>query len=190
MKKISLLLVLTFLCTKMSFAQENCDELKTQLTDKNKTITELKNDISSLEKDIEYFKETLNLLNSEISTEIKDVEFKINTVKGNSNTGQVIVEGVLVNNGTTRSLQKHKAMSFDPQGNKIITYNMTIGGDTHKLEKLYKDVPTKFTVTFDQIVEGTPMIKLIMMDFYSKKVNTYKSDDLEVVLKNLAIEWN
>ncbi len=189
MNKAVILIILAVFCLKTSFGQEDCSELKNQLAQKEATIDNQKKEILRLKKDIEYYKETLDLLDSKTSTENKNVSFKINAITGNTNTGEVVIEGILINNGPLRSIQKQKSENFDPKGNKETTYNMTIGGDDTRIEKLYKDVPTKFAVSFKQTTEETPMIKILTMTFYSKIANTYKNDNIEVVFKNLPIEW-
>ncbi|MFV0591641.1 MAG: hypothetical protein ACK5M7_09670 [Draconibacterium sp.] len=188
MNKTVILIILAVFCLKTSFGQEDCTELKNQLSqkeqiitkqlsdikEKNATIDNQKIEILRLKKDIQYYKETLDLLDSKISTENKNVSFKINAITGNTNTGEVLIEGILINNGPLRSIQKQKSENFDPKGNKETTYNMTIGGDDTRIEKLYKDVPIKFAVSFKQLIEETPLIKILTMTFYSSIANTYK----------------
>lgn len=157
-----------------------------ELTEKNEIIVEKQNKISKLESEIEYYKKTLNLFNSKISTENKNVTFKINSVIGDSNTGKIIVEGILINNGIIRSIQTKRVKAFDPKGNGINKFKMSVGNET-RIEKLYKDVPIKFTIELEQIIEGTPIIKALIIDFYSNV--GYKRDGLSIVFKNLSVKW-
>lgn len=162
------------------------ENLKTK-NEKQKIILDTKeNEISKLREEIKYYKETLNLINSKISTKYKDIEFKINSVIGNSNTGKIMVEGIFINNGVLRSIQCYKAKIFDPQGNGVNSFSVLVGNEK-RIDKLYKDIPTKFSVELEQVIEGTPVLKFLMIDFYSKI--GYKSDDINVVFKNLKIKW-
>jgi hypothetical protein len=178
--------------SKTELLKENT-ELKVQnekhksiiILEENK-ISEMNNQISKLNKEIKYYKETLNLFSSKIETNYKDVNFKINSVVGNSNTGKIMVEGILVNNGLTRSIQGYKSKVFDPKGNGIDSYKILVGNGT-RIDKLYKDIPTKFSVELEQVIEGTPVLKALMIDFHSNV--GYKSDKINVVFKNLSIKW-
>ena len=187
MKKLQKLSLLTILSITPLFAQEDCTELKVDLTNKEAEIVKQQNNISKLENDIIYYKETLKLLNAKISTETKNVTFKINSVIGDSNSGEVIVEGILINNGALRMIQAFRGAAFDPKGNGIKKNKMSIGNDGIRVDKLFKDIPTKFSLTFTQIIEGTPMIKILMAEYISRLGK--KSDNLEVVFKNLPIQW-
>ena len=153
--------------------------LKSELNKKESVINEQLNEI-------EYYKQTLSLFESRISTESNDVMFKINSVEGNSNTGKVIVEGILVNNGPLRSIQGHKSNAFDPKGNGIKSYKVKLGNEK-RINKLLNDVPTQFNVEFEQIIEGTPTIRALIVDFYSNIGN--RRDNINVVFKNLDIDW-
>ena len=169
--------------TELKVQNEN---LKNE-NEKQKIIVNTKeNEISKLKEEIKYYKETLNLFSSKISTKYKDLNFKINSVIGNSNTGKIMVEGIFVNNGVLRSIQGQKAKIFDPQGNGVNSYKVLVGNEK-RIDKLYKDIPTKFSVELEQIIEGTPVIKSLMIDFYSRL--GYKSDDISIVFKNLTIKW-
>ncbi|MCI2230023.1 hypothetical protein MC378_12665 [Polaribacter sp. MSW13] len=178
--------------TKSELLKQNT-ELTVQIenlkneNEKQKTIVDIKeNEILKLKEEIKYYKETLNLFNSKISTKYKDLDFKINSVIGNSNTGKIMVEGIFVNNGVLRSIQGQKAKIFDPKGNGVNSYKVLVGNEK-RIDKLYKDIPTKFSVELEQIIEGTPVIKSLMIDFYSRL--GYKSDDISIVFKNLTVKW-
>jgi len=159
--------------------EEQNEKLKTELLNKENVIQNLK-------KEIVYYKETLQLMESKISSEDKEVTFKINNVQGDSTTGKVFVEGILINKGATRRIQGWKASAFDPKGNGIMSYQVKLG-KYNSIEKLLKDVPTNFNLELEQIVEGTPIITALIIDFYSR-IGT-KSDNLNVVFKNLRIDW-
>lgn len=193
MKKMNLLTYVLILSTTIVLGQTNCTELeadnaslKSELITKDGIITTQNVTIDQQKKEILYYKETLALINSKITTENKEVTFKINSVTGNSDTGTVMIEGILINNGVLRSIQGHKANAFDPKGNGIMSYKMTVGNET-RIAKLLKDIPTKFTVELNEIVSGTPIITALLIDFYSNV--GYKKDALNIVFKNLNVHW-
>ncbi len=161
-------------------------KLKATLNVKENEITQLNNQVIKLDEEIKYYKKTLNLINSKIETKFKDVDFKINSVTGNSNTGKITVKGILINKGVLRSIQGKSSKIFDPQGNGINSFKVLVGNET-RIDKLFKDVPTKFSVEIEQVIEGTPVIKILMIDFYSNI--GYSSDNINIVFKNLSINW-
>lgn len=167
--------------------QENNRKIETELTKKEAIITSQLENISKLEKDISYYKETLDLMNSKISKVTKDVTFKITSATGDTNTAEVLVEGILINNGGLRSMQIYKTEAFDPKGNSL-KYGALNIGLTKRVSKLFNDIPTKFTATLKGAAEGTPMIKSLMIEFISKK--TGPQETLTVAFKNIPIIWN
>lgn len=183
MKKI--LLVLSLLIFSFNiFSQAKANKTESKLD----SIIQAKDaEIEKLKKEIEYYKQTLNLFNSKIESENKDVTFKINSIVGDTSTGYVTIEGILNNNGVIRSLQTHQTELIDAQGNTATIYDMSLGDDI-RLEKLRKDRPVKFTVTIKTIIEGTPVIKSLTMKFHSSV--GFKDDPIEVVFTNLSIDWN
>ncbi|QXP53658.1 hypothetical protein [Cellulophaga sp. HaHa_2_1] len=193
MKKMNLLTYVLILSTTIVLGQTNCTELesdnaslKSELITKDGIITTQNVTIDQQKKEVLYYKETLALINSKITTENKEVSFKINSVTGNSDTGTVMIEGILINNGVLRSIQGHKANAFDPKGNGIMSYKMTVGNET-RIAKLLKDIPTKFAIELNEIVSGTPIITALLIDFYSNV--GYKKDGLNIVFKNLNVHW-
>ncbi len=184
--KIQLLTASALFLFSYTNAQENCAALKSTLSQKESIIATQNSTISKLTKDVEYYKETLNLMSSSISMVEKDVSFKINSVIGNSSTGKVVIEGILVNNGVVRSLQSQQSNATDPQGNRSTSYVMSLGGET-RIPKLNSEVPLKFMIEYSDIKPNTTDIKQLVMTYFSM-VN-YKKDDISVTFKNLSIDW-
>ncbi|MDO6473304.1 hypothetical protein [Maribacter sp. 1_MG-2023] len=193
MKNTQLIIGFVLLFLVNGYSQSNntdykseVDNLKKELTTKDNIIVSQNDKMDKLEKDIEYYKETLNLISSKISTKDNDVTLKINSVVGNSNSGVVNINGILINKGAVRPVQGQKAYATDPQGNGIMSYKLKIGG-LSRVDKVLKDVPTKFTIELEQIVEGTPMLASLIIDFYTR--SGYNKDKLNVTFKNLNIIW-
>jgi len=185
MNKIQLTIFAVFLAIN-TYGQSEAAQLKEQNEKLKTELIKKETLIEDLNKQIVYFKETLELIESKISTENKEVTFKINTVQGDSATGKVLVKGILINNGVTRRIQGWKANAFDPKGNGIMSYQVKLGRDK-SIDKVLKDVPINFNVELEKLVEGTPIITALIIDFYSKI--GIQSDNLNVVFKNLSIDW-
>jgi len=186
MAKSNLLNYLLLLSTITIFGQVDCKELQSKLTKTNKINSSQITTITKQEIEIQYLKETLNLVNSKISSKNKGVLFKINSVIGNSDTGKIIIEGLLVNNGVIRSIQVSNANAFDPQGNGMMSYKMSVGSQM-RIGKLLKDIPTKFTIEFSEVALETPVITALIIKFHSNV--GYKNDALSVIFKNLNVSW-
>jgi len=180
MKKITIFIVFAIFCLT-SVAGQNSTNTET----KDETISKLQNEVSKLEKEIEYYKKTLDLLNSKITAQDQNVEFKINSVIGDLNTGKVTIEGIVINNGVLRSLQGHQANAFDPQGNEIQTFDVIAGAD--RIKELQKDIPAKFKIVFKSTVPNTPILKSLNLKFYSWV--ELKQADVSVTFRNIPIEW-
>jgi len=181
MKKITTFIVLAIFCVTFITGQNS-----TNIQTKDEIILDLQNNIIKLEKEIEYYKETLNLLNSKIVAQDQNVDFKIVSVIGDSNTGKVVIEGILINNGVLRSIQGHEANAFDPQGNEIRTFEVAVGANK-RIAELHKDITVKFSVEFKNVVSETPILSALTLKFYSNV--EHKSNNLSVTFRNISIEW-
>ncbi|WP_324023508.1 hypothetical protein QSV08_11665 [Maribacter sp. BPC-D8] len=186
MKKLQLLSILTLLFISSAFGQIDTKELESENQKLKAEIVIKKETISKLEGEVNYLKETLDLIDSKISKDEKDVSFKINLVEGDLDTGKIIIEGILINNGVVRSIQGQKANAFDPKGNGINSYKVKFG-DVAKISKLLKDVPVKFNIELDPISDAPPILKALTVYFYSNV--GYKKDPINVVFKNLNVIW-
>ena len=182
MKKMTFILALAIFCISFISGQNSTD-----IQIKDEIISVLKNRVEILEKEIEYYKETLDLLNSSMTAQDQDVEFKINSVIGNSNTGQIVIEGILINNGVLRSIQGWQSNAFDPQGNEIRALSGVSVGAGGRIAELHNDIPAKFRVEFKNTIPKTPMFRSLTIKFYSS-VGIY-SADLSVMFRNIPIEW-
>ena len=107
-------------------------------------------------------------------------------VTGDSNTGKVVIEGIVINEGVLRSIQGQVANCFDPQGNETITYQLTVGADK-RLDQLNREIPVKFSVTFNSIPKA-PLLSALSLKYYSRV--DIRSNDLTVMFRNISIDWN
>lgn len=187
MKKLKLFSILTILSITTTFGQTDCDKLKSENQELNSELTKKKEivliqseSISKLESEVKYLKETLNLLNTKTIKESENIIYRINSVKGNSDEGIIIIEGLVENKGAVGKFQTAGVELIDPKGNQYKTFK-TIFGETSYIPKFQRNLPTKFTIKFDKIVDETPVIKAFIFNFYGKKSN--------VIFKNLPVTW-
>ncbi len=186
MKQLSLTLLFALFISPI-FAQQNCDEIKTELNDKNEIINLQNNNISQLEKDIEYYKEALGLLNSKTVVKQDGFILKINSVTGISNNGVIIIEGLVENKNELRALRKnaYKTIIYDSKGNNYKAAEVKFGNFDH-LQEFQKDLPVKFTITFRNITEEMPVINNLTAIFTNRTGKEYE----KMIFKNLTVNWD
>jgi hypothetical protein len=181
MRKFAFFITLAIFCASTMKGQNSAD-----IQTKDAIILELQNNIAKLEKEIEYYKTTLDLLNSKIIAEDQNVEFKINLVTGDSNTGKIVIEGIFINNGVLRSIQGWQANAFDLQGNEMRTFAVAVGSGG-KIPELHRDIPTKFRIEFTNSIPDTPMLTALTIKFYSSV--GIRSNDISIMFRNIPVEW-
>ncbi|MBJ2173047.1 hypothetical protein JBL43_02280 [Aureibaculum sp. A20] len=186
MRKLQLLSLFTIISLTSAFAQEECDQFKTELNKKEAKIATQKDAIAKQQKEIAYYKETLHLINSKISTESNDVTFKITSATGDANTAEIHVEGIMINKGVLRMMQIGRTEAFDPKGNSLKYSKLNIGLG-RRVDKLFNDVPVKFSATLKGAIEGTPFIKSLVVEFYTKSNGPQKT--ISVAFKNIPVVW-
>ncbi len=174
------------------FGQTDCQKLKMENETINKELVKVKeeksvlsNRITELEKQVVYFKEALNLLNTKDKLESEKIIYRINSVKGSLDNGTITVEGLIENKGAVKSFQGQQNQLTDPKGKSYISYGMIFGKNElgsviSRIDKFKRNLPTKFTITFKEIEDETPMIKSLSIKVFDRK---------EVVFKNLKIIW-
>ncbi|NJB35291.1 hypothetical protein [Croceivirga sp. JEA036] len=192
MKKIQLLGILMTLLISSLQAQTDCSELKSkneklisELTEKNGILSVQKERIEKLESEINYYKETLNLLNSKITGEGNNVIFKINSVKGKTDLGKIIIEGLIENKGAVGKFQSKSIELTDPQGNIYKSSKVSFGGESY-LPQFQKNLPVKVQIEFDKIIDESPIMKAMVWSIYGGQ---RFGASYTVIFKNLAVEW-
>ena len=181
MKRTTFLIALAIFCVTSTTGQNSTD-----IQAKDKIILDLQNQVAKLEKEIEYYKKALNLQNSNVTAEDQGVEFKINSVNGNLNTGIIVIEGILINKGVIRSIQGREANAFDPQGNEIRTIAVSVGAGG-RISELNREIDVKFRVEFKNSISEVHIFRNMTIKFYSSV--DYKSSDISVTFRNVSIEW-
>ena len=141
MKKAHLFGLLAFLLIANTYGQEDCSELNIKLDAKDEIIAGQQQNISKLESDVKFYKESLDLINSKISVKQDDFVFKINSVTGKSDNGVIIVEGLVENTGALRALRSstYKTYIYDTKGNNYKASEIKFGNLDH-LQEFQKDL--------------------------------------------------
>ena len=171
MKKTTLI-ILSILSFGQINSQQTPKELKNEVIKLKSKVQKMsieienkKNIIEKLNKENIYYKESLYLVNSEPKVEKNNFEFKITSAKGDINTGKVYITALVENKGLAVKFNPNKSDFTDPKGNNYSSFNHKVGKFSY-IEKLQKNVPTKFIFEFDKVIEQIPMIKSLTMYIY------------------------
>ncbi len=190
MNKHQLLTFLIFLLLSSSYGQTDCSKLETnnqtlksELDKKNGIIDSQAQELSKLKTQNNYFKETLDLLNTTNSKEGDKVLYRINSVEGNLSVGTISITGTIENLSIVKRWQSKKIKIIDLKGN---AYNgkLRFNDGTWSIAQFQKNIPIKFTVTFNKILEETQIIRALMFDMYGANGKGHI-----VTLKNLEVQW-
>jgi len=182
MKKIQLLSIFTFLLISSSYAQTECD-----CDEKDAFIADQTHKISKLEGEIKYYKEALNLLNSNMKEEANDFIVKINSARGNKANKTVTVEGLLENKGEVRNTvntTEHLSLMYDPKGNGHKPKSINFGKQTH-IKDFQKGLPVSFTMIYTGIEEEMPTITnltISLADRSGREAGT-------MIFKSIPVSW-
>ncbi len=192
MKKLNLIIIFIIL-SFVSYGQTNCSELKeknktlvSKLSKKDETIKIQNRNILKLKTEIKYYKETIGLLNTRIQKEKENIIFRINGVKGKSDEGLIIIEGLIENKGAVDKFQVATIELVDPKGNQYKTYKYKFGEDSY-IPKFQRNLPIKFNIKFDKIIDETPIIKALILNIYGG--SKYPGRTYKVMFKNLPVSW-
>ena len=169
MKKLFTTLFLIPLATSL-YAQTPCDDLKSEN--------------AQLKKDVVYLKETMQLLNSKVTSTIENIEFSINEVIGNKETNEVEIIGIYKNLGAMKTFQARDAKLIDPQGNQYQSYAINLTEKRARVENVRTDIPMKFSILFKGIDSKTPQIRLLSLRLYSQQTK-----NAEGTFENIDINW-
>jgi hypothetical protein len=186
MKSLTIFSFLTFFFSTITYSQNDCSVLKTELNKKNEIINTQNEQITNLEGDIKFYKESLDLVNSKISVKQDDFVFKINSAIGIRDNGIVIIEGLVENIGTLRALRSvaYNTYIYDTKGNNYKASEIKFGNLIH-LQEFQKDLPVKFKITFKNIGEEMPIIKNLTAVFCNRLGKKYNN----FIFKNLDVNW-
>lgn len=176
---LSVILLTSFLSFNAALAQDDCSKIKAYLSEKEIIIVNQK-------KEIDYYKEALQLRESKNQLQIEHFVFKINKVTGDKTNRKLIVEGVFENIGVESSIQIMKVSIVDPKGNNYESFDIKLGGNAMGMSKTYNGVPIKFKLTFEKINEEFPVIKALILE---KNDSNSKGIKIDSILKNIDVTW-
>ncbi len=185
MKNLHLIILFSILTFNM-YGQKDCSELKKELTKKEKIVVAQQTNIAKLEKDVKYYKETLNLRSGKVQIIQDNFKLIINSVIGKSNSGTIIIEGIVENNGIMRAFRPSRYTTFiyDPKGNNYRASKIKFGTLDH-IQEFQKSLPLKFTIIFDKIGEEMPVISNLTAIFTNATGGKYT----DMIFKNLPVVW-
>jgi len=194
MKKKDIFGILTILISSIAFGQSDCSEFESKIESLNLELTQLQElsttqeeTIDELKGDIEYFKETLNLLESKIVIEQDGFVLKINSVAGRRSNGTVTITGLVENTGVLPAFRprEFKTMLYDAKGNIYKASKMSFG-NLDNLQEFQKNLPVTFSVVFDKIGEEMPVIKNLTLVFNNRTGYEYG----HMIFENLDVIWD
>ncbi|MBD1420616.1 hypothetical protein [Sphingobacterium chuzhouense] len=187
-QRITLLffIALSLIC-RIGFAQTNSlEQLQSE-------ITSLKRQLADEKEKVAYFKDALDLRNSELEITQDSVTIKLTEVKGNSSEKTISIKGLVIYHGDTEKRFQfyHEQQFVDPNGNIIDQqFNIVRANDPTKrlmaIEDLEKDIPYAFLMKFENCSEKIPTISLLRIEAFS---NPLKSR-LNYKFKGVDVAWD
>ncbi|KFC18322.1 hypothetical protein [Epilithonimonas lactis] len=182
--KSKLILVLSAF-SQILFAQKSdCSDLKNELKNKKDQITELS-------KQVDYYKETLNLLKPIRTVDIDGMKLDIVMVNGHKKDKTISVTFIYQNTESTarKSFQCEEAFIIDPQGNQFQTSEVLVAPKRIRAQNILPEVPTKATMTFaaaDLAETAFPLIKVLTIKIYAKDS---KNNPYNAVFESIPVIW-
>lgn len=186
--KIAISSVLLVLVQILSAQKSDCSEIKTELQN-NKVQN------AELSKQVEYYKETLNLLKPLRTVNVDGIELSITKIVGSKKDKSLSVTLVYQNKDSeTRSFfQCEQAFLIDPQGNQFQTFEVYVAPNKGiRAEKILPNIPTKATITFkttdptNPIHPTIPTIKILTLKVYAKN---HMDSPYSAIFENIPVVW-
>ena len=145
------------------------------------------NNCYTLQKENDSLKKTLDL-NTPITTiNSNDFDFKLTKVRGDLKTQLVTFEILITNNSINRKLsiikEKSNIVTMEGDALQIKNYKLPASGTDHVMMifELSKNIPTKCTFTFGEILPTSIYIKLFKLNYLMKELQeTIEFNDLKI----------
>ncbi len=166
----------------------DCSDVKNEL---QISITQ----ITKLNKEIEYYKETLNLLKPIRTVVVDGMELNITKIVGSKKDKSLSITFVYQNKDSEiRSFfQCEQAFLVDPQGNQFQTYDVFIAPNNGiRAEKILPSIPTKASITFkttdptNPIETTIPIIRTLTLKVFAKN---HIDSPYSAVFENIPVIW-
>ncbi|PQA90396.1 hypothetical protein SAMN05421796_108183 [Chryseobacterium piscicola] len=184
MKSILILIISVF--SQILFAQKSdCSDLKNELKNNKDQITELS-------KQVDYYKEALNLLKPIRTVDIDGMKLDIVMVNGHKKDKTISVTFIYQNTESTarKSFQCEEAFIIDPQGNQLQTSEVIVAPNKRvRAQNILPEIPTKATMTFaapDLAEASFLIIKVLTIKIYAKD---NKNNPYNAVFENIPVIW-
>jgi hypothetical protein len=184
MKKSKLLLGLLVFST-LSYAQQcDCSNLEAELKNIKNQVAELNKQVNT---QLNYYKETLNLLKPITTVSADGMEISITKVSGSRKDKTVTVTFMYKNTQQTvrKDFQCTGATFITAQGEQYKTYEIVVGANKSiRAENIHPDIPAKATITFKTNETDFPIIRILSLSINTSNLNTK-----EAAFENLPIVW-
>jgi len=177
--------------------QEN-QKLKTQISKLQNETTALKQDTTFLRKEISFC--TLYNQSSKTETSSTNNSFKFSFIscKGNRAAQNVTVTFTIEHNlpnqdFTIAMYDTDHGDAYDAQGTnyRITSFRSTsVAGNEGTTGKIPTGIPITITLTFDNVLPGNDLFKLVSMIYNSSNLDNSNRQLGTVSFKNIKIMWN
>jgi len=179
------LLICSTIFTILALAQEtDCSSLKTELEKSKEQITELSNQVN-------YYKETLNLLKPISIAKTDGLEFNITKAVGSKKDKTITITFIYKNIDMEirKSFQCFQSYFTNPQGEQYQNYTVVVGANKGiRVENIHPDIPTKGEVAFKVDESPFPIIRILTIEFTSR--NSIKSGLKQTAnFENIPVIW-
>lgn len=183
MKKI--LTISGILLINIFYAQKtNCSQLEQELTNKTSQIDQL-------QKQVEYYKETLDLLKPISTVSLDGMTFSITKAIGSVKNKTINFIFTYQNTDSTdrKFFQCEQAFGIDPQGNQLQSYEVFVGANNGiRVENIKPNIPTKATLIFKTTEINFPIIRILKIKIYSND-SLKNGTTQDLIFENIPLTW-
>lgn len=186
--KLAISSVLLIFTQILSAQKTDCSDVKLDLQNSKVQNAELS-------KQVEYYKETLNLLKPIRTVNIDGMEINITKIVGSQKDKRLSVTIVYQNKESeTRSFfQCEQAFLIDLQGNQFQTFEVYVAPNKGiRAEKILPNIPTKASIAFktteptNPIEPTTPVIRTLTLKVFAKN---HMDSPYSAIFENIPVVW-
>lgn len=168
---------------------------KTNCTTIEKELQSNKMQVAELSKQINYYKETLNLLTPIRTVNVDGLEINITKIVGSTRDKSLSVIFVYQNKDSQirEFFQCEQAYLIDPQGNQFQTHDVFVAPNNGiRMEKITPNILAKGKITFKTIdptttlETTTPTIRILTLKVFAKN---HIDSPYSAVFENIPISW-
>jgi len=176
-----------FAASLLLFASTQSKQVSAQsLEEQNK---KLKQEVETLKHDNDYFRKTLNILQSDLkATSSDNIEFQLISCIGSKADKTVSLEFLITNKEVDKAIQfspDKYATGIDLQGNSYETGGIKIGTQMYA-STISQDVPLKFRFGFNAVDPAVAVFKLVSIQYFLPEGN-YGTKSVKY--KDVQITW-